>query len=126
MVRRRYPDGKKVLLVDPAHDSGRVQCGGTLGGLSRTRAWLIMHAWQWLPCRRDRGRKYRVARRIFARHTGWRNDLLCPTAFPCCHVKFVVAGMCPKSGGFLLPYWLGPAGCSLPTNLPTTARREPT
>jgi membrane-associated protein len=30
--------------------------------------------------------------------------------------------MCPKSGAFLLPYWLGPAGSSLPI----TARREPT
>ena len=30
--------------------------------------------------------------------------------------------MCPKSGRFLLPYWLGPAGSSLPI----AARREPT
>src|SRR5690348_8180463 len=105
MVRRRYLDGKKVLLVDPAHDSGTVHCGGTLGGLSATRACPIMRAWQRHPSPEDSGLKHRVRRvQICSRHRGKRNDLLCPTALLCSHAESLVAGMCPKSGGFLLPY----------------------
>ena len=56
------------------------------------------------------------------RRPGHTNYLPSTLSLPCCHAESSVAGICGKSGCFLLPYRLGPAS----SYLPIVARREPT
>jgi membrane-associated protein len=56
------------------------------------------------------------------RRPGHTNYLPSTLSLACCHAESSVAGICGKSGCFLLPYRLGPAS----SYLPTVARREPT
>src|SRR5438309_7024317 len=121
MVRRRHLDKKKVLLAHPAHRRGPVHCSGTLGGLPPTLVSRIMR-----PCRRDPCSKHLHRRDLVGHlralaHRGQTNDLHGAPALLYCYGESLLAGMRPKSGGFLLPYWLGPAGSSLPI----MGRRQP-
>ena len=77
-----------------------------------------MHAGGCDPCRKDRFQEPQNA----GWHPGSTNDFRSAPALFCCYAESLLAGMRPKSGCFLLPYWLGPAGSSLPI----VARREPT
>jgi membrane-associated protein len=123
MVRRRHRNETKVLLVDPAQASRGFHRAGTLGGLAPTSARRIMRPYERDPYQTGQQQKDRFQEpKYVGKRPGYTNYLPSALSLSCCHAESLVAGMCAKSSNFLLPYWLGPAGSSLPI----AARREPT
>jgi membrane-associated protein len=120
MVRWPQHDKKKVLLVDAAHARVSVHSGSTLVRLPRTDGPRIMHACgrERLPRHSGRFECLRESRRT----SEFRDDLPGAHLLIVGYADSLLAGMRAKPGRFLLPYWLGPAGSSVPLS----ARREPT
>src|SRR5690348_14571071 len=101
MVRRRHPDETKVLFVNAAQNHRGFQCAGTSGGLSPTTMGRIMRTCGKSPP--DAAGEWRSA-----------NDLRTAPALVRCYAESLLAGICGKSSGFLLPYWMEPVCASLP------------